>query len=105
MGAVFFTSKLCSCHHVRLVLCQLYGYPLVRLNNSATDVHVVYSYDDDSGDTSLSSFNIDNAPSYLFSVLSDILSVNSRVRVHVLPWSPPGWMKSGGTMGWCQLKL
>lgn len=75
----------------------------------------VYSLDDISGDTSFSRFNIDNAPSYLFSVLSDILFVNSHVKVHIVPWSPvrrlcltdclflmmlpkPGWMKDSGTM-------
>lgn len=44
--------------------------------------------DDVDGDTSFSEFNIDNAPSYLFSVLSDILSINERVKIHILPWSP-----------------
>lgn len=68
-------------------------------------VHSVYSFDDTSGDTSLSSFSISNAPSYLFSVILDIMTVNSQVKVHVVPWSPPGWMKSGGTMGWCRLKF
>uniref|UniRef100_A0A0W0FXC6 Glycosyl hydrolase family 30 TIM-barrel domain-containing protein n=1 Tax=Moniliophthora roreri TaxID=221103 RepID=A0A0W0FXC6_MONRR len=61
-------------------------------------VTTVYSLDDVSGDTSFSQFDINRAPSYLFSVLKDILSVNPRIKVHIVPWSPPGWMKDTGTM-------
>lgn len=50
--------------------------------------HAVYSFDDTSGDTSLSNFNINNAPSYLYSVLNDIRSINNVLRIHILPWSP-----------------
>ena len=53
-------------------------------------IHQVYSYDDDSGDTSLSDFSIYNAPWYLFSTILDIKSVNSDLRIHILPWSPVG---------------
>ncbi len=79
--------------------------------------HAVYSFDDVSGDNALSSFNINKAPSYLFSVLNDIRSINSQLRIHILPWSPvcrrcypeaayrmahmcsqPGWMKDSRTM-------
>ena len=49
---------------------------------------VVYSYDDVSGDTSLSQFNINKAPSYVFSVLNDIKGINPYLKVHLLPWSP-----------------
>lgn len=48
----------------------------------------VYSFDDTSGDTSLSNFNINKAPSYLYSVLNDIRSINNVLRIHILPWSP-----------------
>lgn len=80
----------------------------------------VYSFDDTAGDTSLSKFNINAAPSYVFSVIKDIMSINPYLRVHILPWSPvsycfslpmslsvdllgrgcflqPGWMKDSGT--------
>ncbi|KAJ7907646.1 glucan endo-1,6-beta-glucosidase [Mycena leptocephala] len=64
----------------------------------------VYSLDDVNGDTSFSSFSVDNAPPYLLSVISDILSVNSILKVHIVPWSPPGWMKDSGTMTGGSLK-
>ena len=76
----------------------------------------MYSLDDVSGDTSLTSFNINNAPSYLFSVINDIQGINPYLKVHLLPWSPvstslshrhnstdthgrqPAWMKDSGNI-------
>jgi len=49
---------------------------------------VVYSLDDISGDTSFSNFDINRVPSYVFSVLSDIKSVNNYIKIHLVPWSP-----------------
>ncbi|EIW76813.1 glycoside hydrolase family 30 protein [Coniophora puteana RWD-64-598 SS2] len=67
----------------------------VRVPLGASDFSTsVYSFDDTAGDTGLTSFNIDASPSYLFSTLTDILSVNSAVRFHLVPWSPPAWMKT-----------
>uniref|UniRef100_A0A0W0GCM9 Putative glycoside hydrolase family 30 protein n=1 Tax=Moniliophthora roreri TaxID=221103 RepID=A0A0W0GCM9_MONRR len=66
--------------------------------DGANAAGLTYVLDDVSGDTSFSQFDINRAPSYLFSVLKDILSVNSRIKVHIVPWSPPGWMKDMGTM-------
>ncbi|KAF9230954.1 glycoside hydrolase family 30 protein [Melanogaster broomeanus] len=62
------------------------GFSYIRVPLGASDFSAkTYSYDDTSGDTNLNNFNIGAAPSYVFSTL----------QVHVVPWSPPGWMKSG----------
>ncbi|KAG1821411.1 glycoside hydrolase family 30 protein [Suillus variegatus] len=75
------------------------GFSYIRVPLGATDFSAnTYSYDDTSGDTSLNNFDINAAPSDIFSVIQDILSINHMARFHILPWSPPGWMKSGGTM-------
>ncbi|KAK2462624.1 hypothetical protein APHAL10511_005357 [Amanita phalloides] len=75
------------------------GLNYIRVPLGASDFSAsLYSFDDVNGDTTFRQFNISNAPSYLFSVLKDIISINNRVKVHVLPWSPPGWMKDTGTM-------
>lgn len=68
--------------------------------------YLAYSYDDVNGDTCLKEFDITKAPSYVFSVLLDIISVNQgtlwfqcvdihlfanilpAVKVHLVPWSP-----------------
>ncbi|KAJ7871759.1 glucan endo-1,6-beta-glucosidase [Mycena leptocephala] len=75
------------------------GFSYLRVPIGASDFSArVYSLDDTSGDTSFSNFNINNAPAYLFSVIKDILSINPALKVHILPWSPPAWMKTTGTM-------
>ncbi|KJA25337.1 glycoside hydrolase family 30 protein [Hypholoma sublateritium FD-334 SS-4] len=81
------------------------GLNYVRLPLGSSDFSSsVYSLDDVSGDTSFSKFDINNIPSYVFSVLSDIQSTNSLVKLHLVPWSPPAWMKDGGTMNGGSLK-
>ncbi|KAI0802063.1 glycoside hydrolase [Irpex lacteus] len=75
------------------------GLTYLRVPLGASDFSTnTYSFDDTSGDTSLNNFNIDKAPSYLFSIIKDINSINPYLKVHLLPWSPPGWMKDSGTM-------
>ncbi|KAI5991261.1 glycoside hydrolase family 30 protein [Pisolithus albus] len=75
------------------------GLSFIRVPLGATDFSARnYSYDDVSGDTPLYDFNIGATPSYVFTVLRDILSINNMLRVYILPWSPPGWLKESGTM-------
>ncbi|PPQ98667.1 hypothetical protein CVT26_013813 [Gymnopilus dilepis] len=75
------------------------GLSYIRVPIGASDFSAnTYSLDDVSGDTSLSHFNINNIPSYVFSVLKDIQSINSAIKIHLCPWSPPAWMKDSGTM-------
>ncbi|PFH48236.1 glycoside hydrolase family 30 protein [Amanita thiersii Skay4041] len=81
------------------------GLSYVRVPIGASDFSAnVYSFDDVSGDTSFTNFNVNKAPSYVFSVLQDIRSINNRIKVHLVPWSPPGWMKDSGTMNGGSLK-
>ncbi|KAF8736263.1 hypothetical protein AX14_000575 [Amanita brunnescens Koide BX004] len=75
------------------------GLSYIRIPIGASDFsQKLYSLDDVNGDMELSHFNIDNAPSCLFDLVSDILSINNRVKIHIVPWSPPGWMKNTSTM-------
>ncbi|KAJ7142111.1 glycoside hydrolase [Mycena crocata] len=75
------------------------GITYLRVPLGASDFsHTSYSYDDTPDDTSLSNFNISAAPSYVFEVLNDIQEINKILRIHVVPWSPPGWMKESKTM-------
>ncbi|KAK7441836.1 hypothetical protein VKT23_016497 [Stygiomarasmius scandens] len=75
------------------------GLNYIRIPLGASDFSAnLYSYDDSNGDTSFNNFNINAAPSYVFSVLNDIKNINPQIKVHILPWSPPGWMKTSGTM-------
>ncbi|EED79950.1 hypothetical protein POSPLDRAFT_135050 [Postia placenta Mad-698-R] len=75
------------------------GLTYIRVPLGASDFSAnTYSFDDTSGDTNLDDFNINNAPSYLYDTLKDIVGINSLLKIHILPWSPPGWMKDSGTM-------
>ncbi|QRV88291.1 glycoside hydrolase family 30 protein [Ceratobasidium sp. AG-Ba] len=80
------------------------GFGVLRLSLGASDFSAsAYSFDDSAGDTSLANFSLDRAPAYLWSTLKDIFAVNPRIKLYVLPWSPPAWMKSpvsmnGGTL-------
>ncbi|KAL1738416.1 glycoside hydrolase superfamily, partial [Schizophyllum fasciatum] len=75
------------------------GLSYIRVPLGASDFSAkLYNFDDVHGDTSFDNFNIDKAPSYLFSVLKDIIAINGNIKVHLVPWSPPGWMKDSGTM-------
>ena len=64
--------------------CLIHRIRLVELKH----FRAVYSLDDTSGDTSFNDFNINAVPSYVFSVLNDIISVNDNVKVHPPPLVP-----------------
>ncbi|KAI0030453.1 glycoside hydrolase [Vararia minispora EC-137] len=78
---------------------QSAGLSFVRVPIGASDFSArEYSLDDSNGDTSFSQFNINNQPSNVFDILGDIQNLNRYLRVIICPWSPPAWMKTGGTM-------
>ncbi|KAJ7684298.1 glycoside hydrolase family 30 protein [Mycena polygramma] len=76
------------------------GITYLRVPLGASDFsQTAYTYDDNPGDKQLAKFNIDAAPSYVFEVLNDIQGINNILKVHVCPWTPPGWMKTNTNKG------
>jgi glucosylceramidase len=60
-----------------------------------------YSYDDlpaGQTDTNLASFSIAHDTTYIIPLLQQALAVNPAINVIAVPWSPPAWMKTSGTM-------
>ena len=60
-----------------------------------------YSYDDmpaGQTDVGLAHFSIAHDTTYIIPLLKQALSINPALKVVALPWSPPAWMKSSGTM-------
>jgi len=60
-----------------------------------------YSYDDmPSGQTdpNLTNFSVAHDAAYIIPLVKQAVSVNPNVKVVALPWSPPAWMKTTGTM-------
>lgn len=58
----------------------------------------LYSYDDGDPDPELKRFSIDHDREYILPMLREARQVNPGIFLLGSPWSPPGWMKSNGTM-------
>jgi glucosylceramidase len=59
----------------------------------------VYSFDDSTEpDPELKKFSIDHDRAYILPILSAARRVNPELFLFSSPWSPPGWMKSNGSM-------
>ena len=79
------------------------GLSFLRQPMGATDfaVNGNYSYDDvPAGQTDplLTNFSIAHDSPYIIPLLQEALAINPAAKVVALPWSPPAWMKTGGTM-------
>jgi glucosylceramidase len=75
------------------------GLCVCRLCIGASDYSTeLYSYDEGAPDPSLNRFSIDHDRPYLLPILRQARGVNSNLFFFASPWSPPGWMKYGGSM-------
>jgi hypothetical protein len=65
------------------------GLSYIRIPLGSSDLSAsAYTYCDQWQDTSLTSFSVDAAPSYVFSTLNDIQSINKYLKFHFVAWSP-----------------
>lgn len=66
----------------------------------------VYSYDDQPNDIALEHFSIAHDEVYMLPMLREIRQHNPDLFLLSTPWSPPGWMKTYGSMlgGWMTSK-
>lgn len=78
------------------------GLSFVRVPMGASDFSLrQYSYDDvgaDQTDSTLSHFSIGPDSSYKIPALQQALSINPSLMLMASPWSPPGWMKTTGSL-------
>ena len=58
----------------------------------------VYSYDEGEPDPELKRFSIEQDRQYILPMLREARKANPEIFLFSSPWSPPGWMKSGGSM-------
>jgi len=65
---------------------------------SADSATKVYSYDDGEVDPELTRFSIDHDREYILPILREVRRINPDLFLFSSPWSPPGWMKSNGSM-------
>jgi O-glycosyl hydrolase len=74
----------------------------MRLPMGASDLaRYQYSYDDQPGgqtDTNLTSFSIAHDQADIIPLILQARQLNPQMKLMANPWSPPGWMKSSGSM-------
>lgn len=87
------------------ILSDLYGPSGLRLSVGRTCIGTsdystkMYSYDDASEpDPDLKHFTIDQDRAWIIPTLREAQEINPGLYLFSSVWSPPGWMKSGGSM-------
>ena len=71
-----------------------------RLTIGSSDYSAeVYTYDDVNDDTSLQHFSIERDKEYIIPIIKEILEIKPNLTLFASPWSPPAWMKTGGSIG------
>ena len=79
------------------------GLSILRQPMGSSDFAAVedYSYDDlpaGQSDPKLAKFSIDRDRAYIIPQLREALGLNPKLKIIGSPWSPPGWMKTSGSM-------
>ena len=75
------------------------GFSACRISVGASDYATkMYSFDEGAPDPELRRFSIDHDREYILPMLKLGRSVNPDLFLLATPWSPPGWMKAGGSM-------
>lgn len=78
------------------------GMSFMRIAMGASDIaRSRYSYDDQPAgrsDPTLAGFSIAHDRKDLIPLIRESLALNPRMTLMATPWSPPGWMKSSGSM-------
>jgi glucosylceramidase len=75
------------------------GLNVCRICMGSSDYSTkVYSYDEGDPDPELKRFSIEHDREYILPILREARKVNPEIFLFSSPWSPPGWMKAGGSM-------
>jgi glucosylceramidase len=89
----------------RTLLNELFGPDGLRLSMGRTCIGAsdyslsAYSFDEAAEpDPELRQFSIEHDRAYIMPMLREALEANPELFYFSAPWSPPGWMKAGGSM-------
>jgi glucosylceramidase len=89
----------------KTILEECFGPSGLRLSVARTTIGSsdyslsAYSYDDTpQPDPELKHFSIDHDRKYILPLLREVQNVNPDMFYFSSPWSPPGWMKAGGSL-------
>ena len=91
------------------VIRRLYGPRGIRLRfvrvplgaSDFTRDGIPYSYADlppGQSDPALTTFSVAHDDAYIVPILRQVRATDSRVKLLATPWSPPGWMKTNGSL-------
>lgn len=81
------------------------GINITRVCIGASDFATeMFSYDEGEPDPELRRFSIDRDRTYVLPGLLSARRINPDLFVLASPWSPPGWMKNGGSMAGGNIK-
>ncbi len=103
-GAACYELSLMPSEERRALLKHVYtkeglGLSVGRISIGSCDYSPeLYSYDDTENDVSLKHFSIERDEKYIIPMLKEILEINPDLYLFASPWSPPYWMKTGGSM-------
>lgn len=104
-GSSCYNLSLMEKEERRALLEKIYtkkglGFNIARLTIGASDYSAeLYSYDDVEFDTELKHFSVDRDMAYIIPVIKEIKEIHPDIKFFASPWSPPGWMKTGGSIG------
>jgi glucosylceramidase len=75
------------------------NFSVCRICLGASDYATkVYSYDEGEADPEMKRFSLEHDTQYILPILRQARAVNPDLYLFGSPWSPPGWMKTGGSM-------
>ena len=74
------------------------GLSIGRLSIGSSDYSAeLYTYDDTENDIELKDFSIERDMEYIIPIIKEIIEINPEIKLFASPWTPPGWMKTGGS--------
>ena len=103
-GSSCYELSTMSPEHRDAFLEDIYGrdglnLSVARLSMGSSDYSpFMYSYCDTPGDTELKTFSVDMEKEYIIPMIKEALKHNPYLEFLASPWSPPGWMKTGGLL-------
>jgi glucosylceramidase len=75
------------------------GFGVCRVCLGASDYATkMYSYDEGEPDPEMKRFSLEHDKQYILPILRQARGMNPDLYLFGSPWSPPGWMKAGGSM-------
>lgn len=75
------------------------GLSVCRMSVGSSDYSAeLYTYDDGDSDPDLKNFSVGRDDDYIVPMIKEVLKIRPDMYVFASPWSPPGWMKTGGVL-------